>query len=281
MSNVKIILSYILFAALTAIIPGLLVAHWIAYAAGAAVIIAWWIIASVAGDRILLGTLKAQPLNIVIYPEIGKIVATRIPAARNGLPTLWTINSLAPMILSIGLIPRHSHLVLSKGLLDKQDDKVKLSLVVRELESIRSGQTSANTGAATLLWLILSPGRIANRAMGKDPGDPNGVATFLNLIPAFLAALFLAMMADKKAVYKIDRTAQKLLENSDYLPYAFMKFHEASLAVAFNVDLALAPCCIANPNSHDAFAGLFKPYPPIPKRIERMRPRSAPKRMIR
>jgi Zn-dependent protease with chaperone function len=272
MSNAKVIQAYVLFALLTALIPGLLFQHWLAYSIGAAIVVSWWAIASVIGDKLLLNSLKAEPLNVVNYGEIAKIVTSRHLGPNIGPPSLWVVHNLSPMILSIGLNPRASHIVLTKGLLEKHDDKVQLAMVVRELESIKSGRTSQNTGLATLLWFILLPGRLCNLMTGHDPGEPNALCSIVNLIPAFIGAFFVFIATDKTAVYSIDKAALKQLENPDYLPYALMKLQDSSLAMAYNIDLAASPCCAINPNSKDTFAGLYKAFPATPKRIERLRP---------
>ena len=273
MSNGKVIFAYLLYVAFVAVVPGLAFEHWIAYAAGAAVAIAWWSVASVVGDSILLKTIKAEPLNIVTYGEIAKIVTSRRPDLRMGIPSLWIVNNLSPMAMSIGLNAKKSHIVVTRGFLQGLDDKVHLAIVVREMEAVRSGRTSARTAIATLLWILLLPGRLGNWVTGKESGEPTALSVILNLIPAFIAAFFVIITADKSAVYEVDRNAQKQLENPDYLPYAFLKLQDSVLALPYNVDLALAPCCVINPNSRDPFSVLFKPHPTTPKRIERLRPR--------
>jgi Zn-dependent protease with chaperone function len=274
MSNGKVITAYLLFTIITALIPGLLFNHWLGYTLGAALVIIWWGLATVIGDNLLLRTIKAEPLNVVRYGEIGKIVTTYRMGPNMGVPSLWMVNNLSPMIMSIGLNPKSSHVILTRGLLDKLDDKVQRAMMVRELESIRAGRTACNTGAATLLWFILIPGRIGGLITGKEPGDPNVVTTILDIIPAFVAAFFVAMTADRASVFSLDRAAQKNLDNPDYLPYALIKFQESALALSFNLDLALSPCCAINPTSRDPFVGLFKNKPPTPKRIDRLRPKT-------
>lgn len=275
MSNGKVIISYILFTIFLGLIPGLLFESWIWFGIGCLIAIIWWVIAGVAGDTILLKSINAEPLNVVIYNEIGKIVTSRRPGPQMGPPSLWMVSNLAPMIMSIGLNPRSSHLVFTKGFLSRLDDKAQLASIVRELESIRTGQTSANTAIGTLLWFILLPGRLVLWATAKQPDEPSALATFMNFIPAFVGAFFLMIAADKKAVYSIDRTAKKLLENPDYLPYALLKMQEGVLATPYNCDLALIQCCFIGPNNRDTFAMLYKPHPPTPKRIERLRPKNS------
>lgn len=272
MFNAKVILAYMLFVVLVAIVPGLISEHWIGYAAGAAVAGAWWLIASVAGDAILLKTIKAEPLNVVTYGEIAKAVTSKRLGPKTGVPSLWMVGNISPMLMSIGLNSKRSHLVFTRGFLQGMDDKVHLATIMRELEAIRSGRTAARTAAATLLWIIILPGRLANWATGKEPGEPTALSVILNLVPAFVAAFFVVLTSDKATVYDVDRNVQKQLDNPDYLPYAFLKLQEAALALPYNVDLALTPCCIINPNSKDPFSNLFKPHPPTPKRMERLRP---------
>ena len=278
MSNGRVITSYFIYAILIALIPGLWTQHWLGFAIGAGIVIIWWVIAAVMGDRILLKSMRAEPLNVVIYSEIGKIVTAKRLGHKFGIPSLWVISDVAPMIMSVGLSPRASHLVFSKGFLDRLDDKAQLSMVVRELESIRAGRTSANTAASTLLWFIMLPGRLVNMITGRPPGEPNTLSTVVNLIPAFVAGLFVLLTADRPAMYAVDRAAQKQLDNPDYVPYALMKLQDAALGTPFNCELALTPCCVMNPNSRDPYAALFKPHPTTPKRIERLRPRTGKRR---
>jgi len=192
------------------------------------------------------------------------------------------IDSTAPMVLSIGLHPRSSSLILTRGLLERLDNKVQVGLVMREMESIRLGATAANTAGATLLWFILLPGKIGTLLSGKQPGEPNVASTILNLLPAFIAAPFAMIVSDRARVYAMDREAMQKVENPDCIPYALMKLQEAILGSPFNCELALTGCCAINPGSRDPYTALFKSFhPPTPKRIGRLRFRPGAKRQKR
>jgi len=275
MSDGRVITAHLFFTLITALIPGLIFNHWIAYAAGAAVAIAWWVIAAIFGDGILMKTLGAEPLNVSKYSEAAKLVKSMRIDTRNGPPSMWMIWNTSPMILSVGLSRRRSHLICTQGFFDRIEDKAQVGLIYREFEAIRQGLTSANTGLATLLWIILLPGRIGTRMSGKAPGEPNLLSTLFNLLPAFLVGYPTGLLgANRHRVYVVDYATLRKLENADYLPFGLMRLQEAVLLSPFDCDLALSGCCIMNPHNRDPYQNLFRLHPPTPKRIDRLRIRA-------
>ncbi len=278
MSNGKVILSYSIFTVFNVVVLGQIFHHPIAYVTGGLIVIIWWIIAALFGNRILLWSIKAAPLNVAIYAEIAKIITSYHTGPKMGTPSLWLSTNFSPMILSIGLSPRSSHILVTRGFLDRLDDKVHLGLITRELHSIRSGLTSANTGIATLLWFILLPGKIASIAGGKEPGEPSVQSTLLNIIPALVAYPFALIGSERKKTYEVDREGSELLENADYMPWAFLQLSEEILKSPYNCELPLMGCCAINPNSKDPYAAFFKLHPPTPKRIDRLRARFGSRR---
>ncbi|HDS29659.1 MAG TPA: hypothetical protein ENN67_01310 [Firmicutes bacterium] len=274
MLNGKVISTYLLFTLLSSIVFGWIFHHWIAFAIGAIVPITWWIIASIAGDSILLSSIRANPLNVAKYNEIALTVTKFQKGVKMGTPSLWMIGSLAPMSLSIGLSARKSHIILTRGFLERLDDKTQTTLVSRELQSIKNGLTSVNTAIAILLWLILIPGKIGQFISGREPGEPNVYSVILNIIPVFPGWLIAFIGSSKEKAYTVDRETQSILDHPDYMPYALLQLQESILKMPFNCELPLIGCCTINPGSNDPYASLFRAHPPTPKRIERLRIRS-------
>jgi len=272
MSDGRVFSAYSLFVIVSAVIPWLIYQTWWTPALGGGIAILWWIIAAIFGDRILLKTLDIKPFNTAKYPGVAKIAKHKRISPKISYPTLWMINDLSPMVISIGLSRAHSHLIFTTGFIEKIEDKAQKGLIYREIESIREGLTAANTALATLLWIILLPGRIGSMLVGKRPGEPNIAASLLNLVPAFLLGYPCALIGINRArVYRIDSATLSQLENPDYLPYALMKIQDALLRAPFNIDLALSGVCTVNPNSTDPYQVLFKLHPATPKRIDRLR----------
>lgn len=271
MSSGKVIGAYILFTLFSAVIFGWVIHSWIAAGVGAIIVILWWSIAAIFGVNILLWSMKVSPLNVARYSELARTVVNCSRDPKVGTPSLWIINNLAPMIMSVGMSPGSSHMIFTRGFLDSLDDKVHYALIVREIECIRSGLTAANTGAATLHWLILLPGKIEQLVSGREPGEPNLVSIILNLIPASVAMPFAHIMAEKKRVYVVDRDAGMKLENAEYMPYGLLKLQEKILHMPFNCELPLIGCCAMNPMSKDPYSTLFRVHPTTPRRMERLR----------
>jgi Zn-dependent protease with chaperone function len=275
MADGRVILAHLYFVAFSALLPGLIFQHWIAYAIGGALAITWWIVSAIIGTQLLLKTLPLETLNVAKYLEIGKLVNMRRCGPGIGPPHMWLLNDMSPMILAIGLTRRNSHLIFTKGFFDQLDDKSQIGLTIRQIEAIRRGNTSANTGLAVLLYAILLPGRLASKLAGAGPGEPNLWAMILNLIPAFFVGMPCSLLgADKNAVHRVDTQTLPKLDNPDYLPYGLMKLQEIILASSFNVDLALVGCCIINPHSRDPYQAIIKVHPPTPRRIDRLRIRA-------
>ncbi|MFH1676629.1 MAG: hypothetical protein ABIC40_06345, partial [bacterium] len=170
-----------------------------------------------------------------------------------------------------GLSKGSSNFIFTKGFLDSLDDKAQKGLIHWEVESVKSGLTSLNTGIATLLWFVLLPGRIGYILAAQPPGMPNLVTSFLNIFPAFIGAPYAHLMADRKLVHKVDAIAMKSLHNPDYLLYALMEIDKKSLVLPFECELALSPCCLLNPRGRDPYSGLYKLHPTGVRRIDRLR----------
>lgn len=274
MSDVKVILAYLVYTFVMMMIFGLPLGS-AGYIIGGMIGIVWWIVAAAAGEKILLKTLNVAPLNVATYTDVAKLVKEKTKGLRVAMPELWIVHNLAPMVLSIGYDPKKAHLIFSQGFFERIDDKSQTGLTVRALEDIRDGSVAGHTGLAVLLWWVLLPGRIGAWITGKQPGEPNVLSTILNLIPAFLFGWPLSLFGiDKKKIYALDASAMKRLDNPDYLPYGLMKIQEAILLGSFDIDLSLSGLCIVNPCSRDPYQTLFKMHPPTPKRIDRLRVRA-------
>lgn len=274
MLNGRVITAYILFTILWIVIFGL--PYKLAgVIIGGGIAVGWWIIAAVAGESILLSTIRATPLNVAKYTEIGRLVKKKMVGLKIGEPSLWIIHDTAPMVIAMGNNPKKSHLIFTQGFFERLDDKSQIGLTMRAIEDIRQGITPANTGLATLLWMILLPGRIGGWIMGKRPGEPSIIFTILNALPAFLIGWPLSLLGvDKRKIYSLDSSTILKLENPDYLPYGLMKLQEALMLGSFDIDLSFSGLCIVNPMSRDPFQMLFKIHPPTPKRIDRLRIRA-------
>jgi Zn-dependent protease with chaperone function len=260
MSDGKVITAYLLYTIVLSLVLGLPLG-FMGYAIGAFIAIVWWIIAS--------------PLNGSKYPDITKLITSKMAGPKVGPPSLWIVRNVAPMVITIGYNPTNSHLIFTQGFFERLDDKSQIGLTIRALEDIRNGSVAGNTGIATLLWWILIPGRIGAWISGKQPGDPNILSTILNLFPAFLFGWpFSFFGIDKKRIYALDSGAMRRLDNPDYLPYGLMKLQEAILLGSYDVDLSMSGLCIVNPSSRDPYQNLFKMHPPTPKRIDHLRVRA-------
>jgi Zn-dependent protease with chaperone function len=274
MSEGKVISVYVIFTVLSALLIAWVAHHWVGLLIGGIIPIAWWILCLFAGDEILLMSIRAQPLNVAKYSEIGLIITKFHKGTKMGMPSLWILSTISPMSMSVGISIKKSHIILTRGFLERLDDKVHLALVTRELQSIKSGLTANNTGVATLLWLILSPGKLGQFMSGREPGEPNVYSVILNTLPVFAGWLVAFIGAAKKKAYEVDREASDMMDNYDYVPYALMKLQEGILGSPFNCELPLTGCCTINPGSRDPYASLFRAHPPTPKRIDRLRMRS-------
>lgn len=274
MSDIKVITAYLVYTIIVMLIFGLPLGP-VGFIIGGAIGITWWIVAATAGEKLLLSTLNAAPLNIATYTAIAILVKEKMISPKVAMPSMWIVHNIAPMVMVFGYNQKKSHIVFSQGFFDRLDDKSQTGLTLRALEDIREGQVIGNTGIAVLLWWLLIPGRIGNWITGKQPGDPNIIATILNLIPAFLFAWPFSLFGiDKARVYSLDSSTLRRLENPDYLPYGLMQIQEAILLGSFDIDLSLSGVCIINPSSRDPYQNLFKMHPPTPKRIDRLRVRA-------
>ncbi len=278
MLNGRVITAYVLFTILWIIIFGLPF-KLAGILIGGGIAVGWWIIAAVAGETILLSTVRVARLNVAKYSEIGRLIKKKMVGPKIGEPSLWIIHDTSPMVIAMGYNPKKSHLIFSQGFFDRLDDKSQIGLTMRAMEEIKEGITSANTGLATLLWMVLLPGRIGGWIIGKRPGEPNIISIILNAIPAFLIGWPLSLLGvDKRKIYSLDSSTILKLENPDYLPYGLMKLQEALMLGSFDVDLSYSGLCIVNPMSRDPYQMLFKIHPPTPKRIDRLRIRAKSER---
>ena len=269
MGNGRILLVWLIFVVVCAASPWFVINHWLVAVIGFIYGIIWWIVMILWGDKILLKTLGAEPLRVSKHHEIAKLVKTMRCGPGLSHPTMWQINNFSAMILTIGLTPKNSHIIFTKGYFDKLEDKVQIGLVYREVESIRQGLTAANTALASLLWIILLPGRIITVLTRQRIGEPSIASMIINIAPAFLLGWPLGGIgSDKQLVNRVDSATLKRLDNPDYIPYGLMKLQESILGAPFNCDLAVSGCGFSPDHFEVAEVIRYSGYADLPFLLE-------------
>jgi heat shock protein HtpX len=202
------------------------------------------------------------------------------------LPRIWVLEDSAPNAFATGRDPRHAHVVVTRGLLDKLEPIELEGVLAHELSHIGNYDIRVMTIATVLVGVIALISDIGLRltffGAGRRSGnrDKNGgVAQLVIIALALLAAILAPLIAQiirlavsRKREYLADASGALLCRNPDALARALEKIagdHEPLEAA----NKATAHLYIENPlKEHQSFLnGLFNTHPPVEDRIRLLR----------
>ena len=239
-----------------------------------------------AGDKLVLATSKAIPVDEQAAPQLINVVREMSIAAGVPMPKVYIIEDTAPNAFATGRDPEHASVAVTIGLLEKMDREELQGVLAHELSHVRNYDirftllVGVLVGGVALLsdfflrWTFWFGG---GRSDDRDRGGGGLQAVFFILaivlaIVAPIAAQLVRLAVNRQREYLADASSVELTRNPSGLERALEKIatDKEVLEVASG---ATQHMYFTNPiKKFEARAkGLFSTHPPIVERVNRLR----------
>ena len=204
------------------------------------------------------------------------------------MPKTWVLEDSAPNAFATGRDPKHSHVVVTRGLLDKLEPIELEGVLAHEMSHIGNYDIRVMTVATVLVglvalvsdfflrWSFLGAG---GRRGGRDKGGGGGGLAIVMIILAIVGAILAPLIA-QAIKFAISRQREYLADASG----ALLSRHPEALARALEkiamdpdpleaANKATAHMYFSNPlRDHSSFLNnMFNSHPPVEERIQRLR----------
>jgi heat shock protein HtpX len=236
-----------------------------------------------AGDRMVLGLLRARPATRERHRELLNVTEEITIASGLPLPKVYVIDTPASNALATGRDPRHASIAVTSGLLEILDRNELQAVVAHEMSHIRHWDTLYAVVVAALVGTIVLLADIFWRSMrygGRRSRGSRGQGVILvaGLILAILApisARLLQMAVSRRREYLADLGGADLTRNPGALADALEKIAKDPdrLDIANRGVQHLFVLNPVNPLSagEGTFNNLLNTHPPIHERIRILR----------
>lgn len=205
------------------------------------------------------------------------------------MPRTWVLEDSAPNAFATGMDPKHSHVVVTRGILDKLEPIELEGVLSHELSHIGNYDIRMTTIATVLVGVValLSDlflratwfGAGSRRGRGKSDGEGGGYLVLILLavgvlmaILAPIAARVMTLAISRKREYLADASGALLCRNPDALARALEKIRDDPEPLEA-ANKATAQLYFSNPlRDHSSWLNnLFDTHPPIDERIKLLR----------
>lgn len=205
------------------------------------------------------------------------------------MPRTWVLEDSAPNAFATGMNPKHSHVVVTRGLLDKLEPIELEGVLGHELSHIGNYDIRITTIAAVLVGVVALLSDLflratwfgaGSRRRGRDDDSKGGGYIALILLALAVVMAILAPIAAKamtlaisrKREYLADASGALLCRNPEALARALEKI-SADTEPLEAANKATAQLYFANPLKEHAswLNNLFDTHPPIEERIRLLR----------
>jgi heat shock protein HtpX len=241
-----------------------------------------------AGDRLVLATSKAIPVDEQTAPQLINVVREMSIAAGVPMPRVYVIEDTAPNAFATGRDPEHASVAVTTGLLEKMDREELQGVLGHELSHVRNYDirftllVGVLVGGVALLsdfflrWTFwFGGGSRSDRDRGGGGGGLQVVFFILAIVLAIvapIAAQLVRLAVNRQREFLADASSVELTRNPHGLERALEKIatDKEVLEVASG---ATQHMYFTNPiKKFEARArGLFSTHPPIVERVNRLR----------
>ena len=215
-------------------------------------------------DSFVLRLYRARPhKDKKLHAMIGKLARKHdIPE-----PKLYFVDTDVPNAFATGRSPKRSAVAVTRGLMEKLDDKEVEAVLAHELSHVKHRDTLVSTMAATLggalTWL-------AYLFWFGDNENRNIVSYLLLFILAPLAAMLIRLSITRSREYLADRGGAQIADPMK-LASALEKISASVKHSPARGNAAASHLFIVNPFAASNIATLFSTHPPTEERVRRLR----------
>ena len=240
------------------------------------------------GDRIVLASTRAKEVTKEEAPRLHNIVEGLAIAAGVPKPRVWIVPETAPNAFAAGRDPEHSHVAVTRGLLDTMN-RVELEGVIgHEMAHVVDRDILVGTVVATLVGAAVLLSEFFMRMWwwggfrGRRGNDSGGGAAsaaifaigFLLLILAPIFGQLIRLAVSRNREYLADAQGAMLTRYPPGLISALRKLEAAPTAMR-SANNATAHLWLNQPSRIEGermgtMEKLFSTHPPIADRIRRL-----------
>jgi len=233
-----------------------------------------------AGDKIVLSTSRAKPIEPDKYPKhkyLDNLVEGLSMASGLPKPKVYIIPDRSPNAFATGRSPKHSSVAVTEGLLEVLNREELEGVIAHELSHIKNRDIKVMTIATVLFGLIMMVSDIALRGIifgGARGGNDNRSPVILIIAIIFvilspIVAMMIQMSISRKREYLADASGAEMTRYPKGLANALRKISSFSQPVSA-ASRGTAHLYIANPFRGGKVSKMFSTHPPVEERIKRL-----------
>jgi heat shock protein HtpX len=240
-----------------------------------------------AGDRLVLATSGAKPVDEAAAPQLMNVVHELAIAANVPMPAVYIIDDSAPNAFATGRDPAHASLAITSGLLQKLDREELQGVIGHELSHVRnldirfSLLVGVLVGSIALLadfflrFTFWGGGPRRSNDRDSNSGGLQAIVFVLAIVLAILApiaARLVQLAVSRQREYLADSSSVELTRNPAGLERALAKI-AGDQDVLEAANRATAHLYFTNPikKFEDRSSSMFSTHPAIVDRINRLR----------
>ncbi|MBN9494597.1 M48 family metalloprotease [bacterium] len=248
-------------------------------------LIGYALISYYASTSVVLGISGAHEVTKEEEWEFVRRVENLSIGAGLPMPRTWVLEDSAPNAFATGRDPYHSHVVATRGLLDKLEPIELEGVIAHEMSHIGNYDIRTMTVVTVLVGLVAlisdfflrytmfgAGSRRGSRDQGGNAAIVYLVIAIVGAILAPLIAQIIRMAISRNREYLADASGALLCRNPGALARALEKISDDTEPLEA-ANKATAHLYIANPlKDHESFLNnLFDTHPPIEERIKILR----------
>ena len=234
-------------------------------------------------DKIVLSMVKAKKVEKKDNPQLYRIVENLSITAGLPMPRIYIMDESQPNAFATGRDPKHSAVVVTRGLLEKLEKPELEGVLAHELSHIKNRDILLSSVVVVLVGIIVLVSDFFLRGLfwfsPRRDSDRGGNMIFLVLgviaaILAPMAATLIQLAISRKREFLADASAALLTRYPEGLARALEKIasDNTPLKVANN---ATSHLFIASPfkgkKAKSWLSKLFMTHPPVEERIKALR----------
>jgi heat shock protein HtpX len=240
------------------------------------------------GDRVVLASARAREVTPDEEPRLHNIVEGLAIAAGIPKPKVYVVPEQAPNAFATGRDPEHSHVAVTRGLLDTMNRVELEGVIAHELSHVLDRDILLGTIVATLVGAVVLMSEFFMRTwwwggLGGRRGDDRGggpataIIFMLGFVLLILAPLFgqlIRLAVSRQREYLADAQGAMLTRYPPGLASALRKIGASSQAMR-SANNATAHLWLAQPSRIEGdrvstMERVFSTHPPIAERIRRL-----------
>ncbi len=243
-----------------------------------------WLLAVYQGDRLLLRSAHALPIQKRDSPRLWNVVEEMSIASGLGRPPkVYVVEDPAPNAFAVGRTPEKSAVAVTSGLLRVMNRDELQGVIAHEMAHIRNLDIRFMTMAAVLVgsvellsraFLRVGPFAVLGRRSGRGYGGHPAllVVVFVIAIVSPILVRLLYLACSRQREYLADASAARFTRYPDGLASALEKIavHHSGYSPS-RVSGALAPLYIVNPLQLMGASSLLSTHPPTQNRVKILR----------